>query len=153
MIYDIPLLPPEGDTKLENKSSISQFSRLFSALVGGEWVPIMFDEIEYVECADPCKDTYRVKSHRAALTDGDDSQFTYPVGTCHYWNDEYVLTDVQETVVKELPSYFGSGTYEKFEKYKTFTNGDNGSAGLRNKLTYRIGLNYWTAKNSLDAIK
>lgn len=151
MIYDIPLLPPEGDTRLSNNSSIAQHASLFSALVGGEWVPIMFDEIEYIDCADTCKNKYTIHSHRAALTDGDDSQFTYPVGTCHYWNDEYILTDVQETVVKELPAYFGSGAYEAFEKYKTFTNADDGSLGQRQRIEYRIGLNYWTAKETLPS--
>lgn len=151
MIYDIPLLPPTPTETLENKSSIAQHANLLSVNEGGEWLPVTFDEIEYAECVDSCSDKYRIKCHRAMLTDGDDSQFTYPVGTCHYWDDNYLLTDVQETVIKELPAYFGSGVYEQFVKHKTFTNADNGSVGIRQRYTYRIGLNYWTAKETLPS--
>ena len=138
----LPILTAEDDTRVNYHSSISQHSNKLHILKGGEAVPISFDVLDYIDCD-------RLVSHRAILADGDDIGFNFPTGSCTYVSDEYIYMDGDRKELRQMPHWFGEGTYEAFIKEYDFINADNGSLGSRNKITTTVGLNYALAEETL----
>lgn len=133
------------------RSSISQKKNTLSVLVRGEWVPIVFDSLDYITCDDSVCRAIRPVSHLAAVTDGDDIGFDFPVGECHFLSDKYVTHDMRELVTEELPTWFGTGTYQKFVEGEAYVNSDYNSLGSSQDMIMRIGKPYALAKNTLQA--
>ena len=70
----IQWLEPDEKPEVFWHSSISQKKNTLSVLVRGEWLPISFDSLDYIECSNDsetkgCGKLHPV-SHKAILTDG-----------------------------------------------------------------------------------
>lgn len=137
------LLEPDEKPEVFYHSSINQHKNKLSVLRGGEIVPISFDAIDYIDCN-------HVETHVATLTDGDDIGFSFPVDEQVLYSDVYATYDTQGVRQEKLRTWFGEGVYDKYFEERSFLNADNGSLGVKNKETLRIGLNYALANKTLE---
>lgn len=137
---------PSEPRRTERKSSISQFSGLLSVRRGDEWVPIVFDSLDGIDCK-------KIKTHKSALALEPFIGYAFPVGECSYSESTYLLSDQKGTELKKLPEWFGDGFYEEHFDRKVFVNGDNGALGVKNDTTLRVGLDYVVAKKYMKPIK
>lgn len=137
---------PIRDKSVERKSSISQHKDLLCILVGGEWCPIVFNVVDGVHCG-------QIKSHQGVLALREGINYTFPVGTCHYVKNKYVLAEQDEIKLKKLPSYYGIGLYESHERKNVFVNIGDKALGFTEKETLRIGKDYVRAKKILKAVE
>lgn len=145
---DVPsmsVLEPDEQPEVFYHSSISQHKNKLSVMQRGEWVPISFDVLDWINCETG------IKSHRAVVTDGDDIGFDFPVGSETLLSDTYLTGDYEGIVTKELPAWFGTGEYQEYVLARDYVNSDCGSLGHRTAQTYRIGLNYALATKTLEA--
>ena len=131
-------------------SSIDQFKDFFSVYVGGEWLPIEYDYIDYVKCVGDCGKK-RVVSHPVIVDTDDHIGYFFPVGECSTVDDTYPLFDHEEIVTRPLSECQGEGEYEAYEKDDVIVNFDNAALGLRNVNHYRIGQDYLLADEFLPA--
>lgn len=141
----MPVLEPDEKPEVFYHSSISQHENKLSVMQRGEWVPISFDVLDYINCETG------IGTHRAIVTDGDDIGFNFPVGTERLLSDTYLTGDFQGLVTEELPAWFGTGEYQKFVTARDYVNSDCESLGHRTSQDLRIGLNYALAKKTLEA--
>lgn len=139
----ITYLNDADQTDTRRHSSIDQYGSFLSVKKGGVNVPIRFDSLDWINCEG-------IKTHPIIISDGTDIGFNFPVGHYTYITDDYILMDRKEVVVKKMPEWFGKGWYEKALNEKVFTNFDNGSLGMRNKVNLRIGLDYVLTDEILD---
>lgn len=135
---------PILDESLERKSSISQHKDLLCTLVQGEWCPVVFNLIEGVECG-------HIKSRPVTLRLTEGLNYTFPVGTCKYVKDKYLLSSQDEIKLKKLPKYFGDGLYESHERKNVFLNVGDKALGVRENKILRVGKDYVRAKKILQA--
>lgn len=141
------VLPAVDNDRAEYRSTISQFSgRPLTFYKGGQWVPLAFDSIDYINCK--C-----IESHLAILSDPSDLGYYYPVTKSIYITDDYVYHDHKEIQTLPLPEWFGDGFYQKPVDTHAFVNGDNGSVGVRNVQKLSVGTGYAIAKSTLPAVK
>jgi hypothetical protein len=134
----------DDERKVNAHSSIDQFKDFFSVYTGGEWIPIEYDYIDYINCG-------KVVSHPVIVDTGDHIGYFYAVGECSTVEDEYPMFDYEEIVTKPLPEFQGEGEYEAYEKDDVIVNFDNAALGLRNVNRYRIGQDYLLADEFLPA--
>lgn len=135
------------DRKVDRLSSIDQHKNKFAVYAQGGWLPISYDVLETIGCNG-------AKWHQAIMTDDpSDNGYTYPEAYCTKYTNKYVYTDEQGTEIKELPEWYGASLYESFYNNHAITNADNGALGVVNKIRYRIGLDYYRAKETLQATK
>lgn len=139
----ITYLNDADQTDTHRHSSIDQYGNFLSVKKGGVNVPIRFDSLDWINCEG-------IKTHPIIISDGTDIGFNFPVGHYSYITDDYIVMDRKEVVVKQMPEWFGKGWYEKALNEKVFTNFDNGSLGMRNKVNLRIGLDYVLTDDILD---
>lgn len=139
----ITYLNDADQTDTHRHSSIDQYGSFLSVKKGGVNVPIRFDSLDWINCEG-------IKTHPIIISDGTDIGFNFPVGHYTYITDDYILMDRKEVVVRKMPEWFGKGWYEKALNEKVFTNFDNGSLGMRNKVNLRIGLDYVLTDEILD---
>lgn len=140
------LQPAEDENRVERKSSIAQYKDFFSVMKQNQWLPISYDVVDYVYCDG-------IKSHRAIVTDKNFIGYHFPVQECTFFTDQYVVSDHKETVLKQLPHWFGEGFYTSEENNLAFTNADNGSLGERNLIHAKIGLDYIVATRTLKGVE
>lgn len=131
------------ETDIKRHSSINQYGAFLSVEKGGVNVPLRFDSLDWINCDG-------IKTHPVIVSDGNDLGFNFPVGHYTYFTDTYLLMDRKEVVVRQLPEWFGKGWYEKALNQKVFTNFDESSLGVRNKVNLRIGLDYIISDEVLD---
>ena len=124
------------------KSSISQHKNSLCVMKKGEWCPISYDVLDYIDCE--C-----IKSHRAYATDGDDLGWHFPVGECKIYNNQYVYHDNYTTEIRTLPEWFGAGIYRMAHASDSFINSDLEALGVVNEYRLRVGLNYAIADKTL----
>lgn len=149
-----PLRAPANRARAHWASSISQYDNALAVIKNGEIVPIAFDVIDFIKYDPIDKDCEQVVTHKAIVTSEQAKNYDHPVATCTYWTDTYLLGEVAETVLEELPSYIGPGMFQKFVNYKHFTNDETGeSLGIRNKVAYRVGVAYASGSKTLLAAK
>lgn len=141
----MPVLEPDEQPEVFYHSSISQHKNKLSVMQRGEWIPISFDVLDWINCETG------IKSHRAVVTDGDDIGFDFPVGSETLLSDTYLTGDYEGVVTKELPAWFGTGEYQEYVLARDYVNSDCDSLGHRTAQTYRIGLNYALATKTLEA--
>lgn len=139
----VTYLNDADQTDTHRHSSIDQYGNFLSVKKGGVNVPIRFDSLDWINCEG-------IKTHPIIISDGTDIGFNFPVGHYSYITDDYIIMDRKEVVVKQMPEWFGKGWYEKALNEKVFTNFDNGSLGMRNKVNLRIGLDYVLTDDILD---
>lgn len=138
------LLEPDENPEVFYHSSITQHKNKLSVYKGGEWLPISYDVIDYIDCK-------RVVSHRAIVTDKPDIGYEFPVNEWHMVSDTYLTGDFTGTKQVKLDPWFGEGYYEKYVKERVYLNAKCSSLGIRNEDKYRVGLNYALAKRTLKA--
>ena len=142
------LYPDENNPQVHRHSSIDQFEGFLSVMVKGGWAPIIFDQLDGIDCE-------TIKHHPVAINFGD-GNFIYPEATCTYSSDHFVYTDRVGTKKKLLPECFGGGgeIYDKFVKSNSFINFDNdNSLGVHNKTALRVGLDYVKCDKALPAVE
>lgn len=139
-------LPATNDQKVFRHSSISQFKTTLSVMKRGEWLPIVADVIEYIDCD-------RIVSHKAGISDKPDIGFTYPVAECRYFSDVYLLGHNKQTLTEAMPEWFGTGFYEKWFDKDVLLNADTDSLGERNVAKLRVGLPYCRAEDTLEPVE
>ena len=137
---------PIVDDQVERKSSINQHKDLLSVLIRGEWCPLVFNIVDGVECG-------KIQFHKTALRIRPGLNYTFPVGTCKYVKDNYLLTAKDRIELKPLCSYFGSGLYESREHKKVLTNIGHSALGYRQEKVLRVGKDYVVAKKTLKAVE
>ncbi len=131
------------ENDIHRHSSVDQYGAFLSVKKGGVNIPLRFDSLDWINCEG-------VKTHPIIISDGTDLGFNFPVGHYTYFTDTYLVMDRKEVVVKRLPKWYGEGWFEKALDKKVFTNFDDGSLGMRNRVDLRIGLDYVAADEVLD---
>lgn len=141
---EIGIATSDDSIQVKYHSSISQHRNKLSQVVGGEYLPLSYDALDYIDCD-------HVESHREIVTDGDDIGFEFAVGDTCFTSDQYVIHNNEGETLEKLPEWFGTGYYRKKVKELDFINADNGSLGTHQVQHLRVGLNYALAENTLPA--
>lgn len=136
------ILPSYDAPTVRYKSSISQHKGPLAVMKKGEWCPISYDVLDFIDCE-------TVRSHRAYVTSGDDLGWHFPVGECILYTNEYVYHDNYITELRTLPEWFGAGLYKATNASDAFINSDLEALGVVNKYRLRVGLNYAIADKTL----
>ena len=140
-----PILYPTNDAQVHRHSSIDQFKGFLSVMKKGGWAPIVFDQLDGINCED-------VVSHPVIISLSNDIGYVFPEAHCTYASEHFVYFDKEGVEQKLLPECFGGGGefYDKFIKSNTFVNFDNDSSvGVYNKKRLRTGLSYVLADEDL----
>lgn len=133
------------DRQVERKSSIDQYKNKLSVYSQGAWLPISYDVLDGVTCEG-------LRHHRAIVTDDKtDLGYNYQISECKRYTAKYLFHDTQTTELRELPEWFGAGLYDHFINGQSFTNADNGAVGTFSLVHYRVGTDYYKAKESLPS--
>ena len=85
MAFDI-LYPDEGNEQVHRHSSIDQFRGFLSTMVKGGWAPIVFDQLDGINCE-------TIISHPVIISFGDDIGYVFPEAHCSYASDKFVYFD------------------------------------------------------------
>ena len=147
MAFDI-LYPDESAEQVHRHSSIDQFRGYLSTMVKGGWAPIVFDQLDGINCE-------TIISHPVIISFGGDVGYVFPEAHCTYASDKFIYYDKEGVEQKLLPECFGGGgeLYDEFIKSNSFVNFDNDtSLGLHTTKTLRTGLSYVLADENLPAV-
>ena len=136
-------LDDADETDVKRNSSIDQHREFLSVKKGMNAIPIRFDKLDWVNCDG-------IKSHPIIISYGTDYGYNYQVRHYTYFTDKYLMMDRNEVVVKQLPHWYGEGWYEQHIGKKTFTNFDDSSLGVRNRIDLRIGTDFVSAEEILE---
>ena len=142
------ILYPVEDEQVRRYSSIDQFQNFLSAFKQGGWAPIVFDQLDGIDCNG-------AKSHPVAISFGGDLGYVYPEAHCNYSSDHFVYTDKQGVEQRLLPECFGGKGefYDVFVKKSSFLNFDNDSSlGIHSVKPTRVGLSYVKADETLPPV-
>lgn len=142
------ILYPVNDAQVHRHSSIDQFRGFLSTMVKGGWAPIVFDQLDGINCE-------TIISHPVVISFGGDVGYVFPEAHCTYSSDHFVTVDKEGVEQKLLPECFGGGGefYDTFVKSNSFINfDDNSSLGIHNTKTTRTGLDFCLAEHNLPAV-
>lgn len=142
------MLYPDEHEQVHRHSSIDQFKGFLSTMVKGGWAPIVFDQLDGINCE-------TVMSHPVIISFGGDVGYVFPEAHCTYASDHFVYFDKEGVEQKLLPECFGGGgeLYDTFVKSNSFVNfDDDSSVGVHNTKKLRTGLSYVLADENLPAI-
>lgn len=142
------LYPDEGNEQIHRHSSIDQFRGFLSTMVKGGWAPIVFDQLDGINCQ-------TIISHPVIISFGDDVGYIFPESHCSYASDHFIYFDKEGVEQKLLPECFGGGGefYHAYIKSNSFINFSNDSSvGAHNTKTLRTGLSYVLADKNLPAV-
>lgn len=142
------ILYPDEHEQVHRHSSIDQFRGFLSTMVKGGWVPIVFDQLDGINCE-------TIMSHPVIISFGDDVGYVFPEAHCAYASDHFVYFDKEGVEQKLLPECFGGGGefYDTFIKSNSFVNfDDDSSVGVHNTKKLRTGLSYVLADENLPAV-
>lgn len=140
------ILKASDDRRMEIRSSIDQYRHFLSAFKQGGWVPVSYDVIETAGCDG-------TKKHEAIMTDDKNwNGFHFPIAYCKVVNGKYLLTDKQGIETLPLPEWMGEGEFQSYVDEHRITNADNEAVGTANVITFKIGLDYCLAKETLPVI-
>lgn len=142
----ISYLPASNDQKVFRHSSTSQFRTTLSVLKRGEWLPIVADRIDYIDCD-------KIVRHKAGISDKPDIGYTYPVAECKYFSDIYLLGHNSEKTIEMMETWFGTGFYESFNDKDVLVNSDINSLGESNVAKLRVGMPYCRAEDTLEPVE
>lgn len=137
-------LPSANERRAKVKSSINQAKgKLLSVRTSaGEYVPIEFDFIDYIDCN-------KIHSHRVTIAETSEPYYEYPVAHCTFLSDIYVTFDEKGEEIKPLPCWAGDGWYREYVNTRTYVNFDDQAFGTRNAQHVDIGLSYVEALDTL----
>jgi len=142
------ILYPDEHEQVHRHSSIDQFRGFLSTMVKGGWAPIVFDQLDGINCE-------TIISHPVIISFGGDVGYVFPEAHCTYASDHFVYFDKEGVEQKLLPECFGGGGefYDTFIKSNSFVNfDDDSSVGVHNTKKLRTGLSYVLADENLPAI-
>lgn len=142
------MLYPDEHEQVHRHSSIDQFRGFLSTMVKGGWAPIVFDQLDGINCE-------TVMSHPVIISFGGDVGYVFPEAHCTYASDHFVYFDKEGVEQKLLPECFGGGgeLYDTFVKSNSFVNfDDDSSVGVHNTKKLRTGLSYVLADENLPAV-
>lgn len=142
------ILYPDEHDQVHRRSSIDQFRGFLSTMVKGGWAPIVFDQLDGINCE-------TIISHPVIISFGGDVGYVFPEAHCTYASDHFVYFDKEGVEKKLLPECFGGGgeLYDAFVKSNSFVNfDDDSSVGTHNTKTLRTGLSYVLADENLPAV-
>lgn len=142
------ILYPDEHDQVHRHSSIDQFRGFLSTMVKGGWAPIVFDQLDGINCE-------TIISHPVIISFGGDVGYIFPEAHCTYASDHFVYFDKEGVEKKLLPECFGGGgeLYDAFVKSNSFVNfDDDSSVGTHNTKTLRTGLSYVLADENLPAV-
>ena len=142
------ILYPDEHEQVHRHSSIDQFRGFLSTMVKGGWAPIVFDQLDGINCE-------TIMSHPVILSFGGDVGYVFPEAHCSYASDHFVYFDKEGVEQKLLPECFGGGGefYDTFIKSNSFVNfDDDSSVGVHNTKRTRVGLSYVLADETLPAV-
>ena len=142
------LYPDEGDEQVHRHSSIDQFRGFLSTMVKGGWAPIVFDQLDGIDCSG-------VHTHPVIISLSDDIGYVFPEAHCSYTSDKIVYFDKEGVEHLPLPDCFGGGGefYDRYISKNTFINFDNDtSAGTHNRIHLRTGLDYVLCDENLPPV-
>lgn len=142
------MLYPDEHEQVHRHSSIDQFRGFLSTMVKGGWAPIVFDQLDGINCE-------TIISHPVIISFGGDVGYVFPEAHCTYASDHFVYFDKEGVEQKLLPECFGGGGefYDTFIKSNSFVNfDDDSSVGVHNTKKLRTGLSYVLADENLPAI-
>lgn len=142
------MLYPDEHEQVHRHSSIDQFKGFLSTMVKGGWAPIVFDQLDGINCE-------TVISHPVIISFGGDVGYVFPEAHCTYASDHFVYFDKEGVEQKLLPECFGGGgeLYDTFVKSNSFVNfDDDSSVGVHNTKKLRTGLSYVLADENLPAV-
>lgn len=142
------ILYPDEHEQVHRHSSIDQFRGFLSTMVKGGWAPIVFDQLDGINCE-------TIISHPVIISFGGDVGYVFPEAHCTYASDHFVYFDKEGVEQKLLPECFGGGGefYDTFVKSNSFVNfDDDSSVGVHNTKKLRTGLSYVLADENLPAI-
>lgn len=140
-----PILYPTNDAQVHRHSSIDQFSGFLSVMIKGGWAPIVFDQLDGINCE-------TIKHHPVIISFGNDIGYIFPEAHCSYASDKFVYFDKSGVEQRVLPPCFGEGgeLYDVFIKSNSFINfDDDSSIGSHNNKQLRTGLSYVICDESL----
>lgn len=139
------ILYNDDKSQVSVHSSIDQFKDFISVYIGGRWVPVEFDEIDYIECG-------KIHSHPVIVDAGDNIGYIFENGSCTNVTDIYPTFEREGTELRELPECMGDGFYEAYFKQNEIVNFDDGTAlSIRNVEELTIGQHYYLADEILPA--
>lgn len=143
-----PVLYPDECPEVERHSSIDQFKGFMSAWKQGGWAPIVFDQLDGINCE-------TINTHPVVISWGDDLGYIFPEAKCSYASDHFVYFDKEGVEQKLLPECFGGGgeLYDVFIKSNSFVNFDDASLGTHNRQELRVGLDYVVANKNLPPVE
>ena len=146
-------LEPDEKPEVFWHSSISQDKHTLSVLKRGEWVPISFDSLDYITCANDKEICSGLKtvSHCAILTDGPDIGYHFGVGECKYISKTVFTHDHVGIETKALPAWMGEGTYDTYVENEAFINANCETLGLAQETNLRVGTAYALARKTLPS--
>lgn len=142
------ILYPDEHEQVHRHSSIDQFRGFLSTMVKGGWAPIVFDQLDGINCE-------TIISHPVVISFGGDVGYVFPEAHCTYASDHFVYFDKEGVEQKLLPECFGGGGefYDTFVKSNSFVNfDDDSSVGVHNTKKLRTGLSYVLADENLPAV-
>lgn len=142
------ILYPTDDAQVHRHSSIDQFRGFLSTMVKGGWAPIVFDQLDGINCE-------TIISHPVIISFGNDVGYVFPEAHCSYASDHFVYFDKEGVGQKLLPECFGGGGefYQEYVRKNTFVNFDSDdSVGVHNRKELRVGLDFCLADKSLPAV-
>lgn len=143
------ILYPTDDSQVHRHSSIDQFRDFLSVMVKGGWSPIVFDQLDGIDCED-------IYTHPVVISFGGGVGYVFPEARCTFASDKFIYFDKEGVEQRLLPECFGGGGefYDTFVKSNSFINlDDNSSIGTRNKKRTRVGLSYVLADETLPAVE
>ena len=144
MAFDM-LYPDEKKDQVHRHSSIDQFGEFLSVMVKGGWAPIVFDQLDGINCQ-------TIISHPVIISWNDSIGYVFPEAHCTYASDHFVYFDKEAVEEKVLPECFGAGGefYYEYIKSNSFVNFSiDSSVGAHNEKRLRTGLSYVIADKNL----
>jgi len=144
MAFDM-LYPDEKNDQVHRHSSIDQFGEFLSTMVKGGWAPIVFDQLDGINCE-------TIISHPVIISWNDSIGYVFPEAHCTYASDHFVYFDKEGVEEKVLPECFGGGGefYYEYIKSNSFVNFSiDSSVGAHNEKRLRTGLSYVLADKNL----
>lgn len=142
------ILYPDEKEQVHRHSSIDQFKGFLSTMVKGGWAPIVFDQLDGINCE-------TIISHPVVISFGGDVGYVFPEAHCTYASDKFVYFDKEGVEQRLLPECMGGGgeMYDVYIKSNSFVNFSNDSSiGSHNVKRLRTGLDYVIADETLPAV-
>lgn len=146
-MVSIPVLyADETPSKVNRHSSVDQYGGIFLCVIkGGRQVPISFDTLDYIDCGKPVY-------HKSIVSNGNDIGYHFNSKKCTYVDNNYIYVDENgATVTKQLPKWFGEGTYEEVRNNPAYITADTNSLGTSNIQDFTVGLAYTLADETIES--